>query len=117
MEELLRGYVYTSQEQFNFYFVNTLENIASFIFANSANATKIVIENIFGNELIKLIDNTLTGNEKYLSKVQNLLNDLYDGNIQQTDIKYIDLSDTNNRDEFDSKDLDEKDLIKLYDGH
>ncbi len=117
MEELLRGYIYTEKEQSSFYFVNTLENIASFIFSNSANATKIVVENIFGTELIKSMNDTLTGNEKYLSKVQDMLNALQDGTIAKADIKYLDLSDTNNRDEFDSKDLDEKELIKLYDGH
>lgn len=117
MEELLRGYVYTEKGQASYYFENTIDNMASFIYDNAQTAKCVVIEGLFGNELLKVADSELTGSSRYLPKVTSTLESLKAGTINKTPVKYFDLRDTNNRDEFDSKEMYEKDFIRLYDGH
>lgn len=117
MEELLRGYVYNDDGHTSVYFENTVDNIATFIYDNAHNAQKIVVESLFGKELLNFDGSGITGNNKYLSKVINTLESLKNGTVSKSSVKFLDLQDMNNRDEFDSKDVDEKDLIKLYDGH
>ncbi|KAB1438051.1 hypothetical protein [Candidatus Galacturonibacter soehngenii] len=119
MEELLRGYVNHADEQLCFYFENTINNIANFIFNNKKPDNEVVVETIFGKELLKATDhgNQLTGKPAYVEKIDEYLHKLKSGSIKREIVEFLDFSNLNNRDEFDSKDIEEKEFIRLYDGH
>lgn len=119
MEELLRGYVYAGVAQSSYYFAGNVENIANFIYANATDSNEVVVENIFGHMLVKVSDggNNFEGSSHYLEKVKLLLNDLSTGKVNKSPIEYLDLSNLDSRDEFDSREITEKELVRLYDGH
>lgn len=119
MEELLRGYVNANGEQSSFYFENSVPNIANFIYNNAGTNKEIIVETLFGKLLLKTVDLSLniTGRSSYVEKIGSYLCKLKDGTIKSETVNYLDLTDLNNKDEFDSKDLDEKEFVRLYDGH
>lgn len=119
MEELLRGYVNANGEQRSFYFENSVPNIANFIYSNAGADKEIVIETLFGKLLLKTAGSglSITGRPSYVEKIDSYLCKLKDGIINSEAVNYLDLTNLNNKDEFDSKDLDEKEFVRLYDGH
>lgn len=119
MEELLRGYINHADEQICFYFENSIKNIANFIFNNAKPDNEVVVETIFGKELLKTIDhgNHLSGKPAYVQKINDYILQLKAGSIKKDIVEFFDFSNLNNRDEFDSKDMEEKEFIRLYDGH
>ncbi len=119
MEELLRGYINRENEQTCFYFENNVKNIANFIFSNITPDSEIVIETIFGKELLKTKDqgSNLTGKQNYVLKIDEYILQLKSGNIKCDEVDYLDFTNINNRDEFDSKEMSGKEFIRIYDGH
>lgn len=119
MEELLRGYVKNGDEQACFYFENTVKNIANFIFNNVKSDNEVVVETIFGKEILKTIDhgNQLSGKPAYVQKIDDYILKLKSGIIKKDNVEFLDFSNLNNWDEFDSKDIEEKEFVRLYDGH
>lgn len=119
MEELLRGYIKKTDEQTCYYFENNVKNIANFIFSNTKPGNEVVIETIFGKELLKTIDhgNHLSGKQTYVQKIDEYILQLKSGNIKCDSVDFLDFSDINNRDEFDLQELADKEFVRLYDGH
>ncbi|WP_099468775.1 hypothetical protein [Konateibacter massiliensis] len=119
MEELLRGFVKRADEQICFYFENSVKNIANFIFNNKKPDNEVIVETIFGKVLLKTIDhgNHLSGKPAYVQNIGDYLLQLKEGDVPIDSVDFFDFSDLNNRDEFDSKDIEEKEFVKLYDGH
>lgn len=119
MEELLRGYINRADEQTCYYFENNVKNIANFIFSNTKPDNEIVIETIFGKELLKMKDqgNNLTGKQTYVQKIDEYILQLKCGNVKSDNVDFLDCSNINNRDEFDSKDITGKEFVRIYDGH
>jgi hypothetical protein len=119
MEELLRGYIKKVDEQHCYYFENNVKNIANFIFSNTKPDNEVVVETIFGKELLKTVSSgsNLTGKQTYVQKITEYILQLKSGEITSDAVDYLDFSDMNDRDEFDSKDMAEKEFVRLYDGH
>jgi len=119
MEELLRGYIKRADEQICYYFENNVKNIANFIFNNASPDNEVVVETIFGTELLKKKEqgSNLTGKQSYVQKIGEYIHQLKSGKVKTDNVDYLDFKDLNNRDEFDSRDIAEKELVRLYDGH
>jgi hypothetical protein len=119
MEEFLRGYVNNVDEQTCVYFENNVKNIANFIFNNARPDNEVVVETIFGKEILKTVDHgsQLSGKPSYVSRIDEYIMQLKSGNIQCDFVEFLDFTNMNDRDEFDSKDIFEKEFVRLYDGH
>ncbi|MFA9375544.1 MAG: hypothetical protein ACERKZ_02205 [Lachnotalea sp.] len=119
MEELLRGYINNADEQTCYYFENNVKNIANFIFSNTKPDSEVIVETIFGKQLLKTMDqgNNLTGKPTYVQKIDEYILALKSGDIKCDSVDFLDFSNFNGRDEFDSKEIDEKEFVRLYDGH
>lgn len=118
METIVRGYINLENgEQISYYFENTEENIASFIFQYLKSDNEIVINTIFGETLIQISgrDYSLKGREQYIQEVTRCLVSMKDGNMDQKESYFLDLNDMNDRDEFDSKDVEEKEFMNMCD--
>lgn len=118
MEELLRGFVNQADEQLCFYFENSVKNIANFIFSQVKPNNEVVVETIFGKVLLKTDhENHLSGKPTYVQKIDEYIVQLKSGDIKSDNVEFLDFTNLNSRDEFDSKDIVEKEFVRLYDGH
>lgn len=111
MEELVRGYVYLpTGEQRSFYFRNSKENIANFIMMHGEKENRIAIENIFGKAIVTAIgkNGAVEGDKKVAQEVKECLLLLQKEEIGSLRVEYLDLSDLNGVDEFDSHDMEQK---------
>jgi hypothetical protein len=119
MEELLRGYIKKADEQICYYFENSVKNIANFIFSNANPDNEVVVETLFGTQLLKKQEQetTLIGKQNYVQKIGDYILQLKSGTIKCEHVDFLDFSNINNRDEFDSIEITEKEFIRIYDGH
>lgn len=116
MEILVRGYVNKKDGgQESYYFENTIKNIANFIINHEDETSEIVVENIFGKPLLKTsgIEGVLEGAKDCLSQIDKYLFQLRNKEVKIEKVPYLDIHDINNKDEFDSKDIMEKEFENL----
>lgn len=115
IEEIVRVYVNTEDEQFSGYFENTPENIANFIFRYAAKDREILVENIFGKPIVRMYgaDGQLEGRQSCISAVETVLFKLQNGEETASEIGFLALENINGRDEFDSRDIDSRSFEKL----
>lgn len=120
MELLVRGYVNKkSGGQESYYFENTIKNVANFIVKHEDETSEIVIENIFGKLLLKAegVMGNLEGAKDCLPQVQEYLTKLRNKEIEDEKVEYLDFYDINNRDEFDSEDMKQKEFVNLWENN
>lgn len=116
MEILVRGYVNKKDGgQESYYFENTIKNIANFIISHEDETSEIVVENIFGKPLLKTsgIEGVLEGVRDCLSQIDKYLFQLRNKEVKIEKVSYLDIHDINNKDEFDSKYIMEKEFENL----
>lgn len=117
MKSIVRGFVKTELEQNSFYFEGTYLNLAGFIFDNEDPKKELTVETIFGKKVLFVNRTTgfIEGDKAVVEQVNDCLHKMRSGE-QKSKVQYLDLNDMNNRDEFDSKDMIEKEFVRLYDG-
>lgn len=120
MELLVRGYVNKkSGGQESYYFENTVKNVANFIMNHEDETSEVVIENIFGKLLLKTegVMGSLEGAKDWLPQVKQYLMKLRNREIKEEQVEYLDFHDINNRDEFDSEDIKQKEFVNLWENN
>lgn len=116
MEILVRAYINKKDGgQESYYFENTIKNIANFIINHEDETSEIVVENIFGKPLLKTsgIEGVLEGGKDCLTKVNKYLFQLRNKEVKIEKVAYLDVCDINKKDEFDSRDMRQKEFENL----
>lgn len=116
MNSIVRGFVNTKSEQNCYYFEGTYQNLANFIFNHKELSKEVVIETIFGKVILSVKQGLIDGNKTVVEQVEKYLLQMQMGEQTQQEVLYLDLYNRNNEDEFDSKDVIEKEFVRLCEG-
>ena len=103
MESLIRGFIDSNEGQVSYYFENTDRNIANFIYLNITDDNEITINNIFGDMIssYRKKDGIIKGKLVDTQGVTIYLENLMNGTTAPEEVEYLDLSNIDERDEFE----------------
>jgi hypothetical protein len=110
MEELVRVYIQSLDEQFVYHMENTEKNIANFIYEYATDENTIMVNNIFGRQILgyNKREQGFIGKERDTKKVEEYLQNLLLGKVKAEKAEIIHIVPNTEKEDYILHDMDEK---------